>query len=152
MALPADGIVELLTEHERAIGRLYRAYAAKFPDQKDFWSSLADEEEQHAEWLQRLLVRAEEGLGCVRPDRFDAVAVTDSLTRLKDMIERAHEQGLSLADAVANALALERSLLEARYFEVFEGTAAEVVQVQYCLADAAKDHYDRIREMLSSAR
>ena len=82
----------------------------------------------------------------------DAVTVTDSLTRLKDMIEKAHEQGLSLADAVANALALEKSLLEAEYFEVFEGTAAEVVQVQYCLADAARDHYDRIREMLSSAR
>jgi len=145
-------IVELLAEHERAISRLYRAYAARVPHHKDFWSKLADEEEQHAKWLQRLLVRVEEGLGCVRPDRFDVAVVKDSLARVERMIEEAHKPESSSTDALNTALALEKSLLEAEYFEVFEGTAAEVVQVQYCLADAAKDHCNRIREMVSSVR
>jgi hypothetical protein len=47
-------------------------------------------------------------------------------------------------------MTIEETLLEAEYFEVFEGTAAEVVQVQYCLADAAEDHRGRIRAIKSS--
>lgn len=152
MTLAPDGIVELLAEHERAIGRLYQAYAARFPDYRDFWSQLADEEKEHAQWLRRLLVRVKEGLGFVRPDRFDAATVKDSLAQVERMIEEARRPGFSSTDALNTALTLEESLWEAEYFEVFEGTAAEVVQVQYCLADAAKDHRDRIRKMASSVR
>ena len=152
MTQDPDEIVELLAEHERAISRLYRTYAARFPDHKDFWSKLVDEEEQHAKWLQRLLVRVEEGLGCVRPDRFDAATVKDSLARVERMIEEVRRPGFSVAEALNAALTIEESAVEAKYFEVFEGTAAEVVQVQYCLADTARDHYNRIRKMASSVR
>jgi hypothetical protein len=149
---PEDqGIVSLLAEHEHAIGRLYRAYASRFPQHQDFWSKLADEEDQHAKWLQRLLVRVEEGLGCVRPDRFDRSAVEASIRSVEQMVREAAKADFSLADALGTAVTLENSLLEAEYFEVFEGTAAEVVQVQYCLADAAEDHRRRIQKMMSSA-
>jgi rubrerythrin len=142
-------IVSSLAEHEQAIGRLYRTYASRFPQHRDFWSRLADEEDQHAMWLRRLLVRVEEGLGCVRADRFDRSAVADSLRRVGQMVEEAAKPEFSSADALRTALAVEETLLEAEYFEVFEGTAAEVVQVQYCLADATRDHSRRIRAMMS---
>ena len=143
-------IVSLLAEHEHAIGRLYRAYASRFPQHQDFWSKLADEENQHARWLQRLLVRVEEGLGCVRPDRFDRSAVETSIRHVGQMVEQAGKPGFAMADALGIAVTLEDSLLEAEYFEVFEGTAAEVVQVQYCLATAAEDHRKRIQKMMLS--
>jgi len=149
---PGEGdIVNLLAEHERAIGRLYRVYAGRFPEHRDFWSRLADEEEQHANWLRRLLVRVEEGLGCVRPDRFDRSAVEGSIRRVEQMIEEAAKPQFSSADALRTAMTIENTLLEAEYFEIFEGTAAEVVQVQYCLADATEDHCQRLRGMMSSA-
>ena len=143
-------IVELLAEHECAIGRLYRAYATRFGHHKDLWSKLAEEEDQHANWLRRLLVRVEEGLGCVRPDRFDRSAVEASISRVEQMILEAAKPEFSSADALSTAMTLEEALLEAKYFEVFEGTAAEVIQVQYCLADATEDHCRRIRETMSS--
>jgi len=145
-------IVSLLAEHEHVIGRLYRTYANRFPEHEEFWSRLADEEDQHASWLRRLLVRVEEGLGCVRPDKFDPTKVKNSLARIERMIEEVDEPKSSTTDALNTALVIEESLLEAEYFEIFEGTAAEVVQVQYCLADAARDHYNRIQEMTSSSR
>jgi len=145
-------IVELLAEHECAISRLYRAYAARFPHHKDLWSKLAEEEDQHANWLRRLLVRVEEGLGCVRPDRFDRSSVEASISRVEQMILEAAKPEFSSTDALSTAMTLEETLLEAEYFEVFEGTAAEVVQVQYCLADATEDHRRRIQEILSSPR
>ena len=145
-------IVSLLAEHELVIGRLYRTYANRFPEHEEFWSRLADEEDQHANWLRRLLVRVQEGLGCVRPDKFDPAKVKSSLARIERMIDEVDEPKSSPVDAMNTALAIEESLLEAEYFEIFEGTAAEVAQVQYCLADAARDHYNRIQEMASSSR
>ena len=41
-------ILELLTEHEKAISQLYKEYARKFTKQKDFWSKIASEEIEHA--------------------------------------------------------------------------------------------------------
>ena len=144
------GIVGLLAEHEHAIGRLYSAYAGRFPQHRDLWSKLAEEEDQHADWLRRLLARVEEGLGCVRPDTFDKSVVEDSIRRVEQMILEAEKPEFSSADALSTAMTLEETLLEAKYFEVFEGTAAEVIQVQYCLADATEDHCRRIRETMSS--
>ena len=145
-------IVNLLAEHEHAIGRLYRAYANRFPQYCDFWSKLAEEEDQHANWLRRLLARVEEGLGCVRPDRFDKSAVEASIRHVKQRIEQAAKRGFSPEEALRTAMGIEDTLLEAEYFEVFEGTAAEVAQVQYCLADATEDHCRRIKGMISPPR
>jgi len=142
-------IMCLLADHEHAMARLYRAYARRFPERQDFWSRLADEEDQHAKWLQRLLIRVEEGLGCVRPERFDRSAVDDSMQQIARMINEAAKPEFSMAEALQAAMTLEQTLLEAKYFEVFEGTAAEVVQVQYCLADALIDHRKLIYEMMS---
>lgn len=142
-------IISLLAENERAVGRLYQTYADKFPTHREFWLDLANEEQQHAEWLRRLLVRVEEGLGCVRPDRFDVDAARDARARVEKMIEETHRPDFSLTDALRAAMTIEKSLIEAEYFDVFEGAAAEVVQVQYCLADATKNHRRLIEEQLA---
>jgi rubrerythrin len=143
----AHDIVELLADHEQAISRLYQTYAARFPLHRDFWSQLADEEQQHAKWLRRLLVRVGEGLGYVRPDRVDATIVRNSLARIEKMTEEAHESGFSFTQALDTAMTIEKTLLEAEYFQIFEGTAPEVLQVQYFLTDAVREHCQRIQQM-----
>jgi rubrerythrin len=148
--LTDDQIIQLLAQHEQAIGRLYQVYAERFPEHKAFWSRLAAEEAQHADWLQRLLVRVKEGLGCVRSERFDAREVQDSLANIAQMIDQAAGPDFSSSDALANAAQMENALLEAQYFEIFQGQAAEVTQVQYCLADATRDHSREIQELLSA--
>jgi len=142
-------IITLLAENERAVGRLYQTYADKFPTHREFWLDLANEEQQHAEWLRRLLARVEEGLGCVRPDRFDVDSARDARARVERMIEETDRPDFSLTDALRAAKAIEETLVEAEYFEVFEGAAAEVLQVQYCLADATKNHRTLIEEQLA---
>jgi len=46
--------IELLAEYEIMIGRLYKEYAQKFLDWKDFWSKLSAEERGHANWILKL--------------------------------------------------------------------------------------------------
>lgn len=40
--------IKLLVKHEETIGRLYEACAARFPELKTFWPTLAYEEADHA--------------------------------------------------------------------------------------------------------
>ena len=47
-------IMEILINHEEAISKLYEAYAQKFPDHKEFWSTLSWEEKDHAEQIRKL--------------------------------------------------------------------------------------------------
>ncbi len=41
-------VIELLAEYEIMIGRLYKEYAQKLLEWKDFWSRLSAEERGHA--------------------------------------------------------------------------------------------------------
>ena len=42
-------VLDLLEEHERVIGRLYAAYAERFPQDRTFWQGLSREEDKHAQ-------------------------------------------------------------------------------------------------------
>lgn len=54
-------IIELLIEYEIMIGRLYKEYAQKFLDWKDFWLRLSAEERGHANWILKLRSKTKEG-------------------------------------------------------------------------------------------
>ena len=51
----------MLARNEEAIGQLYRAYANKYPQYKDFWFNLATEEIEHANWIRQLNTKISEG-------------------------------------------------------------------------------------------
>ena len=59
MTQEAEVVVETLKEHEQALARLYEVYAEKFPEHEEFWTELAHEEVQHANWLVILRDRIE---------------------------------------------------------------------------------------------
>ena len=54
-------VIELLAEYEIMVGRLYKEYAQKFLDWKDFWSRLSAGERGHANWIQKLHSKTKEG-------------------------------------------------------------------------------------------
>lgn len=68
-------VIELLAEYEIMIGRLYKEYAQKFLDWKDFWSRLSAEERGHAKWIQKLRSKIKEGSVYFKEDRFNEEAI-----------------------------------------------------------------------------
>ena len=67
--------IELLAEHEKEISRLYKEYAQKFPEQKDFWSKIADEEIEHTSWIFKLRSKIKEGSLYFKEGRFKIEAL-----------------------------------------------------------------------------
>ena len=50
----ASGILDKLASNEESVSKLYRGYADAFPVLREFWSSLASEEVDHASCIRSL--------------------------------------------------------------------------------------------------
>ncbi|MHC4293281.1 MAG: hypothetical protein ACYSTX_03215 [Planctomycetota bacterium] len=145
-----ERIVEMLAEHEEAIGLLYSEYSKKLPQCAGFWEKLASEEEQHAHWLRRLNKRIQqENCGYINTKKFSEELIEESLRRIKKKIEEVKTTDIELKHALMFALSIEASILENKYFEIFVGEIAEIKQVQYCLEEVTKEHRERINKALS---
>ena len=94
-------IVELLVKHERALSQLYKEYAKKFLNEKDFWSKLSAEEIGHANWVQRLHSKIKEGSVYFKEDRFNKEAIKTSLRYLNNQLSKAQMQEMSLMKALS---------------------------------------------------
>jgi hypothetical protein len=43
--------IELLADNEMVISRIYRVFAERFPEYRDFWETMAQEETRHADMI-----------------------------------------------------------------------------------------------------
>jgi hypothetical protein len=140
-------VIKLLAEHEKAISQLYREYARKFPEQKDFWSKIAAEEIEHASWIFKLRSQAEKGSLYFKEGRFKIEAIKTSLEYVKSQITEAQNNKISAKNALSVARDLESGLIEKKFFEVFEPDCREIKQVLLDLAAATREHYNRIEKI-----
>ena len=152
MTNTAPDAVDLLKEHELAIGRLYQAYARRFPDQQEFWTNLSQDEQQHAQWLAVLRREVERSPSSLIVDRFPAAAIEHSLRYVNTLIDGAGRSDLTAVNALSNALHLEEALLENRYFEVFCTDSAEIGSTLARLAHATRSHFEQVRHALQRSR
>jgi len=140
-------VIELLAEHEKAISQLYREYARTFPEQKAFWSKIAEEEIEHASWILKLRSQAEKGSLYFKEGRFKTEAIKTSLEYVKSQIAEAQNSKISAKNALSVARDLESGLIEKKFFEVFEPDCREIKQVLLDLAAATREHYNRIEKV-----
>ena len=138
-------VLELLTENEELIGNLYTRYADKFPEFRDYWLTLAVEEAEHAGWIRALDCQQASGTVQVDKNRFKKEAVITYHRYLIDEIGKVNKKELSLQVALTTALYIEESLIEHKYFEVFESDNIVVEKVLTDLTDTTKDHLNRVR-------
>jgi len=140
-------VIKLLAEHEKAISQLYREYARKFPEQKDFWSKIAAEEIEHASWIFKLRSQAEKGSLYFKEGRFKIEAIKTSLEYVKSQITEAQNNKISAKNALSVARDLESGLIEKKFFEIFEPDCREIKQVLLDLAAATREHCNRIEKI-----
>jgi len=144
--------IKLLAEHEKVISQLYKEYARKFPEQKDFWSKIAKEEIEHASWIFKLCSQVKKGSLYFKEGRFKAETIKTSIDYLKDRITEAQNKKMSAKNALSVARDLENGLIEKKFFEVFEPDCREMKQVLLDLAAATREHRNRIEEVWKETR
>lgn len=146
------GVLVLLSEHELAIKRLYEAFAGVFAERRDFWQSLAREEQEHADFLGTLPSRpASDGLlqlgGALKPQ-----AITSSIAYVEGQIARARAGALTAVQALAIAKDLEHALIEDMFSRVPTTAPADVRLVLTRLAEDTRRHRDSLARALEAER
>ncbi len=140
--------LDMLREHEKAIGRLYEAYARRFPQDGEFWLILAQEEQQHAGWIELLQTKVEDDPSAMIVNRFPAAAINYSLHYLSRLTEDAQQPSLTPINALSAALDIEQALLENKYFEVFTSDSAAIQRLLHLLTQATRAHLEKVRSAL----
>ena len=144
--------IDLLKEHEKVIGRLYAAYADRFPQDRDFWLGLSQEEDQHAHWIESLQARKGPDCGVLVLNRFPLEAISHSIDYVNGLIDEADRADLTPIKALSAALNLEQALLENRYFEVFASDSADIRRVLEMLAQGTTAHVERVHRAWRDSR
>ena len=142
-------VIELLIQHEEAIRELYLAYANKFMDLEEFWFGIAQDEKKHAEWIRGVLGKMQEGPVRFNADLFKNDAVQDSLDFVKKLTMEADGDDLTLVDALKHAFDLEKTMIEEKFFEIFEGIPADLATVLKSLIEGTKYHVEIIEKELT---
>ena len=145
-------IVEMLAKNEEAVAQLYSAYADRFPEYKDFWSGLAVEEIDHAAELRKLCEIAVKGGLYITEGRFNTTAISTFSSYLEKESEPNRVKELSLINALSIAVYIEESIIEHKFFDVFQTDSVELKQILLNLAAETKRHLKQLRQLWNEHR
>ena len=146
VAKESELLLAVLKEHEELLAELYKAYAERFGENRDFWMELSRDETSHASWLNDLQDQIADCPDAMVAERFPVAAVEASIKYVKRQIEKAGKPEFKNANALSIALDLETALIENKYFEVMEGDHPRVKQVLQLLKQDTREHLDMVRE------
>ena len=118
-------IIQELINHELSLNKLYGVYAEKFPEYKDFWEKIAQEETQHAAWIKGLDSKIQENTVLIDKDRFNTQMIQTSTVYVHSQIASALQHNLKLINALSIAVDIEQTMLENKFFQVFEKATQE---------------------------
>lgn len=144
-----QAILRAMIETEENVAALYRLYANRFMEDREFWAEIAREEEGHA----AMLGSAAFHLALDRlPDevlinKLDDLKVTN--TSIRKITEDYAKERPSKEEAYNYAIQMEKSLSEAFVQELLTmQDAPEIVAMWQRLGAETTDHSKRIRSLL----
>jgi rubrerythrin len=143
-----NDLAEVMAGIEEMISQHYKAYAEKFKENQDFWLRLVAEELDHAQWIRELYSKTKTGPISFDEQRFNKKSLQEFSSRLKNMLNIFVEQSASIKEALKNSLKIESLVLESKFFEVFKTDAPELKKVLEHLAQATREHRERIEQFL----
>jgi hypothetical protein len=116
-------VVIQLHELEKNIGKLYALFAEKYPDQRELWMRLSQEEEGHAEALHKLYDASLEGRAVFEEGKISHEGVQLVIEHVRTVYRCAMQGKISALKALSIGYDLENSLLEKAVFQCFKVTS-----------------------------
>ena len=146
-------VLDLLVDHELALKQLYLAYAAAFADVGDFWRTLAEEEQGHADKLSGL--RTDPAVDQLAHGRFQAQASGDRV--ISRVCPRSRRQGcrmggITLLQALVVAKDMEEALIDRQWLLPSSPECAEIARVLSELKADTERHRRLVADALDTEK
>lgn len=140
-------IAKKLIENELTIAKMYGVCAVQFPELGDFWRSLVQEEIGHAETIKELMGQVDGRQLKFNNRRFNIRPLEISIEHAEDIINRIEFGDVDLIGALSLALDIEQSVIESRYYEIFDGRSREFSDRLKTVRNESRGHARKIRDM-----
>lgn len=149
--------IEALILNMETIGELYKLYAVKFPMHNEFWILLASEATDQVNWIHKLQNEIKNGsvyfnTDKFNVDRFNIDAIQSVLKYLQQKIAEIKDEEIDMVSASALALDIEKSILEKKFFDIFEVDSTELKHLFLDLAEISKKRRDKIEKLLEEEK
>lgn len=141
-------IIDLFIEQELLIADLYDSFSVSFPEHRDFWTKIANDERDHAGWVQKLLNGVIEDKIYFSEGKTRTYTVKTSIEFIKKTISNIDFRYIDMVKALAISRNLETSLLERNMFKHFEGDSVQVKKVLSYLEKEQDKHCSDINDKL----
>lgn len=144
-------IISLMHKQELLLSELYRIFSNQFPACAKFWRELADEEEQHAQWIHQLFHLIESNHIIFEEGAVKTYTLKTFIEGLEQDVQRALSKTFTQQEALALTNNYETSLIEKKSFEKFIPVHDKAKRVMRILSEETKDHMKRAREMMNQS-
>ncbi|MCK5758058.1 MAG: hypothetical protein KAH14_03120 [Clostridiales bacterium] len=144
-------IAKKLIECELTISKLYSTSAEHFPELSDFWNGLAQEEIGHANTIEDLLSQVDGRMLKLNKKRFNIRPLEISIEHAENIISRIEFGELDLIGVLSLALDIEQSVIESKYYEIFEGGSREYSDRLKQVRNESRGHSMLISDMKQKA-
>jgi len=138
-------IFKLMIKQESLMAKLYTLFAEQFPEHGEVWNELVKEEKKHAGWLKQLYEAEEKGIVLFDEGKVKTYTMKAYIEYLEQIIVRAENNELTLAQAITYTLDFERSLIEKNIFTHFDSTSEKAKSVLKRLTVDIESHIKRVR-------
>ncbi len=141
-----DRILVALTTCENRVGDLYTEYERLQPNLAELWNKLTKEERKHAELLEGVRDDLKEGELLRELNEFNLESVQHLVDYVNDRIAEARRTPPTEADAVAIALSIESSIIDARFFSFVHSNGSAFQNAASQLAHDTENHVKMIQD------
>ena len=145
-----DELIQLLEKYELSIATLYETFASVLPESKNAWMAFADQERNHAKWLNTLYTHLKDGKISSEQTKFTVQSTKTAIDYIETQIDKTVKEKVDLKQSLNIAINIEKSLLESAFFKVFKLSIPEVQKIRSRLEEATKSHIDRLMEWRKS--
>ena len=141
--------IELMIRQESLLSKLYPLFAEQFPEHGEVWDELAREEKKHANWLKQLYDAGEKSIVLFDEGKTKTQTMNTYIEYLMGIIAKAENHELTLSQAIACTMDLERSLIEKNAFTHFDSISEQARSVLKRLALDTESHFKIIQALKS---
>ena len=147
-----ENILKIAKVHEIKLKEMYEAFSVRFPEDADFWSKIAKEEEIHAHWISNILKLYMRGEVQSKSTTLKIQAIKSAIDYIDSIIVRCGKNEVTRLQAFGLAHDAEKGMIENKTFKSFNFMSGKYKDIGYRLEEATLKHRDLIMERLNDTK
>jgi len=145
-------LLEMLKNHELAIGRLYETFSTKFIKHQELWQGLMKDEQKHALWIEKLRSYPVISSWLMDNIHVKLQAFKSSIGYVESLIKKAQEGNLNPVQALSIARDLENALIEKQFSRLNNSSSEKINSIMATLSAETEKHRNKIIEAINKEK